>query len=169
MWNVSNRVSSLSYSSQIAGWFSRKCNGIHPLGTYFAHKKTKTLSRGQLDSVAYILHGETTRGLPLTFQRDNTTEKGLGEDKTEMDHSKLRKQYISSKCQFVRNRRIECIRLRWWWLYRRKYVRTEGKGRGRQRRSLSRMESFSRAQRHRDNRGTREDRMTSPCWSIGFQ
>ena len=58
---------------------------------YIAHQKTKTFSRGQLDNIAYIPHGDTTRALALTFQRDNTTEKGLGEDKTEMDHTQAQK------------------------------------------------------------------------------
>ena len=60
-------------------------------GRVYCPQKTKTLSRGQLDNVVYIPHVETTRALALTFQRDNTTEKGLIDGKTEMDHRQAQK------------------------------------------------------------------------------
>ena len=58
---------------------------------YSAYKKSKTLSREQLDNVAYIPHGQTTRALALTLQQDSTTENGLGDDKTEIDHRQAQK------------------------------------------------------------------------------
>ena len=45
---------------------------------------------------------------------------------------------------FVQNRRIDCIRLRWWWALPTE-IRLGQKAREGQRRSLSRTESFSRA------------------------
>ena len=49
-----------------------------------------TLSSGQLDNVAYI-PTERPCALALTFQRDNTTEKGLGEELTETDQGQAQK------------------------------------------------------------------------------
>ena len=69
---------------------------------------------------------------------------------------------------FVRNRRIDYIRLRYWWVLLSER-RLGQKVRGGERRSLSRIESSSRAWRDGYNRGTRADRTTSPCQSIGLQ
>ena len=80
MWNVDvfNRFSSFPHSSQIAGWFSRKCNGIRPSGTCILPTKTKATQtvEGSLTTLPRY-PTERPRGLALTFQRANTTEKGL--------------------------------------------------------------------------------------------
>ena len=51
---------------------------------------TKHQSKGQLDIFA-ISPTDISRTLALTFQRDNTTDTGLGEELTETDQGQRKK------------------------------------------------------------------------------